>query len=265
MPNATHSCSRPKFWMDGKMLSSMTRASVSLALIMKTLLSSSVGMYGIYKDPAISLLMETFFQTIQIGFRGTQDIRLLGYNNHVWHRNVRNLVSQKVEEVCLVVMFEKNYANLMEVYSCLSLGVDLIWTLFPFWGLMDCTHQRQYVYSWTSCHKHVLWVEHQVLCSPQSSSMILVIVCRPKLNHHWWWRQCLVLGLEVWCWPQEWRPAGISGKHNVFHHNSVQRGRAYSHPGRTPECHILCSDRRWRVLRIVCIPFSLTSAMMALQ
>lgn len=29
----------------------------------------------------------------------------------------------------------------------------------------------------------------------------------------------------------------ISGKHNVFHHHSVQRGRADSHVGRTPAGH----------------------------
>ena len=53
------------------------------------------GMSGIYKNLAVSLLMETFVQTIQTSFRGTQDIKPLGYNNHVVYSHVSNLVSQR--------------------------------------------------------------------------------------------------------------------------------------------------------------------------
>ena len=68
------------------MLSAMTGTLVSLALItmaFATLLCGYdlysfstllYGMSGMYKDLAVSLFIETFVQTNQISFRGTQDI-----------------------------------------------------------------------------------------------------------------------------------------------------------------------------------------------
>ena len=90
------------------------------------------GMSGMYKDPSICFLVETFVQTIQIDFRGTQDIRSFGNNNHVWHMVMRAILSARKwnRSVLLSLCLRK----LRQFYGTLILFVTLC---CPPWPRLD--------------------------------------------------------------------------------------------------------------------------------
>ena len=141
---------------------------------------------------------------------------------------------------------------------------DVTLFLFGPQGLMDCTHQRQYVYPCISWHKHALWVERSVLNSTQRLSMFLVVACSPTLNHQWWWHQCLAFGLEMWLGLKN----GGQLRSLVFKKFSTITQHRWEGLILTLEeiLHVTFSALTGdEVLRIVGNPPSLTSALMVLQ
>jgi len=193
-PKASHSFSRQNIFRACRTLTAMTRTSVSLALIIRSLYPCATACLVCTKILML-LLHGCKSHTIQADCVIAHSTFFLGHVHCVRCAHINNFASQEIEELSLIVVVSQEvlpvWGNFSFVCNPTSGSHALLWPCFSFqtWWLIYIKNNVCSLILGRVC----LYSGKHIFCC-----IFFRVESSPKLNHQWSWHQLLVLCLEVW-------------------------------------------------------------------